>query len=222
MTGFREVEGRGPNGLTVASLRRRLLAGLVDALLLSLAIAGAFGLGFLWTSRRTPRGELPGVDASSGMSKWFARWGPALQVYSVVIAVLGRNSRGPGARLLGIRRADARTGDPVGVHSALVLYGATHGWSELIKQVCRPFERQSAERREALDGELRRIEAIYPSDLETRQQATLHLYKVKKISPFGSCLWRLAALMALQAPKLWSPLRQSLPERLAGVVVVRD
>jgi hypothetical protein len=44
--------------------------------------------------------------------------------------------------------------------------------------------------------------------------------KRHRVNPAGSCLPPLLGATVLQAPVLWSPLNQTVPERFAGIVVV--
>ncbi len=68
--------------------------------------------------------------------------------------------------------------------------------------------------------ELRRVHADDPDALD---QATMKLYREQKINPLRSCWWAiLFGAGARTIPLLRSPLRQSLPDRVAGIVVVRS
>ena len=50
----------------------------------------------------------------------------------------------------------------------------------------------------------------------------MELYKDEKLNPLAPCLWGLAGTSLLRLLALWSPRRQTLPDRLAGLIVVVD
>jgi membrane protein insertase Oxa1/YidC/SpoIIIJ len=50
----------------------------------------------------------------------------------------------------------------------------------------------------------------------------MEFYKEHNVNPLGSCLPELIAAVGPSLPALWTPRHQTLPERLAGIVTVRD
>jgi hypothetical protein len=57
-------------------------------------------------------------------------------------------------------------------------------------------------------------------DPRARLDAIMKLYQDSDLNPLKSCAWGLAPAIALQIPMVWSPLNQSLPDRIAGIIVV--
>jgi hypothetical protein len=47
-------------------------------------------------------------------------------------------------------------------------------------------------------------------------------YKRERVNPLSSCVPTVIAAAARQLPAIWSSLNQTVPERLAGIVVIRD
>jgi hypothetical protein len=213
-----------PDGLRIASLRRRHLATLVDVgVPLSgffLSLAAMFGGAIL---RRRKDDESPEDDqCATGESVWERRlasrqWRLGMNVVFAGSAVLLRNSRGVGARVAKIRRVDARTGGPVTVRSALIHYGVNQGWNWLNQRIIRS-ERRSA----AVTAELEQIRDAHRDDPEGRIHAQMKLYKERKMSPFRSCTWQLPGLVARELVILGTPRHQSLPELIAGIITVES
>ncbi len=101
----------------------RLFAATVDAVIFLPVVFGAGGYAVhVVTSRRRRAGR--SADDGDEFQRWLSTpqlaWG--FRVFGLVSEVAMRNSRSPGARIVGIRRADARTGGPVTVRSALIRY----------------------------------------------------------------------------------------------------
>ncbi|MGH2833056.1 MAG: hypothetical protein ACRDK2_09800, partial [Solirubrobacteraceae bacterium] len=63
-------------------------------------------------------------------------------------------------------------------------------------------------------------------DSDALQHEMLRIYSENKVQPMRiSCLPALARpllIAAIDLPAFWSPLKQSLPDRLAGIVTIRD
>jgi hypothetical protein len=107
--------------MRAASLRLRLVAGLINAA----AGIGVFGAavgawiagGVAYARLRSDTGEQEGdvkagpPDLHPGVRKLLES--PQLRGASTSLAVAGRNWRGLGFRVVGLRRVDARTGGPV-------------------------------------------------------------------------------------------------------------
>ena len=216
--------------LRVAPVRRRLLAGLINAttLLVPIGVASAGGYTVYERVRRPGGGDggshrsvgdenagtpNQAFELPRGLSRLLAGAGP-------VFAIQSRNWRGPGDRLMQIRRVDRKTSGPVTVRSALIQYAVTEVWNGVTGELLRPVERRTFERGQELDRHVREIKRS-GDDLQARRQAIMKLlYRESDVNPLRSCGWRVAGALALQIPMLWSPSKQSVPERIAGVIVV--
>jgi RDD family len=106
------------SGVELASLRRRAAAAAIDFCVESAPlIAGSFAVARAYTSYLQRRG----ADARRiRLPDPSRRWQVAVWVLTTAGAVPVRNSLGPGARIMRLRRVDARTGGPVSVRSALI------------------------------------------------------------------------------------------------------
>ncbi|MBV9606052.1 MAG: RDD family protein [Solirubrobacterales bacterium] len=105
------------NGLRIAPLRRRAVAAAIDVLVCLPPVAGVVGLGVYLAYRfrgRDEEGDMPRLPDPS------RRWQVLLSLATIASAVRWRNTRGVGARVMGLRRVDVRTGGPVSVRSALI------------------------------------------------------------------------------------------------------
>lgn len=211
----------GPGALEIASLRRRGLASLVDlgVFLPPCAIAGVAGFKLYLAT-----GERDHASSSRAMRVWQSRrWQLALWAATVPIDVRLRNSRGPGARALGLRRVDARTAGPVSVRSAVIHSVVERALRELNGLATRPLEQRAAERKELVRAKLAELHRTHPDeDDEARRLATTDLFKIYSIGPGSSCSRALPGLAARYLPALWSARNQTLLDRVAGIVVVRD
>ena len=77
-------------------------------------------------------------------------------------------------------------------------------------------------RLEALQPELAEIRRTHAHDPEAQRRALKEFYKRHRVHPAASCGPPLLGAAVTPAPVLWSPLNQTIPERLAGIVVVQD
>jgi hypothetical protein len=77
-------------------------------------------------------------------------------------------------------------------------------------------------RLEALQPELAEIRRAHADNPEAQARALKEFNKHHRVNPAGSCLAPLLGATVMEAPVLWSPLNQTIPERLAGIVVVQD
>lgn len=147
---------------------------------------------------------------------------PWMQGLGLVRTVGFRNVRSPGQRLMGIRRVDARSGGPVSPPSAVAREWSSSIMRTLLTQLLAPLRRRSEARLQALQPQLKTIQQQHRDDEETRGRAMMDFYKEHDINPLSSCGPGLLAAVAPSLPALWTRRHQTLPERLAGVVVVRD
>jgi RDD family len=211
------MSAAGPAGLEIASVRRRALASMIDlgVLLPPCTIAGVVGFKLY-----TAFGERD--LCSYGQAMRSGRFQLALAAGSMPLEVALRNSRSPGARALGLWRVDARTGGPVSVERAVIRAAVQSALHELNQRVLRPFDQRTAARRNLIDAEVAEARRTHADDVEARRRAMLGVYKRHRMGPaviWGRALLRVAPLYV---PALWSPRNQTLPDRVAGLVVVRD
>lgn len=217
----------GPDGREIASLRRRSLASLIDTVVLLLPIALAAGGGvWLYMSylRRRSDEDDSQFDFAErlpfrhlGEPRWrFAMWGAGL-----AIEIGLRNWRSPGARAMGLRRVDARAGGPVTVRGVLMRNAVDTASSELNRWVQRPFQERVAERQRALRAELMEVRRAQGDDDEAELRARVNeAQRRHNLSPWGSCGRGLLGLLPKYLPALWSARNQTLPDQVAGIIVV--
>jgi uncharacterized RDD family membrane protein YckC len=116
----------GPGGPEIASLRRRALASLIDAAVFlppaTLAVGGGAWLYMTYLRGRSGDEDRQFDFAEQAPFSRIAepRWRLALWAVSAPIEIRLRNWRSPGARAMGLRRVDVRTGGPVSIRSAFI------------------------------------------------------------------------------------------------------
>jgi hypothetical protein len=210
----------GPPGLKVASLPQRLGAAVIDAVVLGVPVVvvsgGAMAL-YLWWGRRRGRD----VDHMRSF-EWTIRSNAVIWTASAALRVPTRNWRSPGYRALALRRVDVRTGGPLSARHVLVEQLVTMASGELRRRVMKPWMTRTKRRLEALKPELAEVRRVHADDREAQKRALKEFYKRNRVNPAASCAPPLLGVAVMQAPVLWSPLRQTIPERLAGIVVVQD
>jgi hypothetical protein len=223
-----------PDDLEIASLRRRFAALFVDlALLLLLLVAGGVGwfkLRRVFGRRRGVFGRRRRFDRLSARVPLEAgqraqpsqRFRVLAGAQQIVTDVAWRNWRGPGAWLFGIRRADARTGGPVTLRSAVVQRFVGQLSSVLTGEVSRRAMRENTRRMEELKPRIAEIRERHADDSGAQQRAIMELYREHKVNPLGWCAGPAAVVAPSLAQILLSRRRQSLQDRVAGVVWVRD
>jgi uncharacterized RDD family membrane protein YckC len=205
----------------IASLPRRAAAGACDGLLMLTILGTTAGAVFAVLSRL---GLRPGwFDGLGPDPTTLQRWELPLTVASVGLSAIGGNWRSPGMRALGIRRVDADTGGPVSVRSACVESAVGAVVTQVEKRLRRPEAEAYEGRRVAANEELERMRESNPdadpSEVLHRSQEILHQQRVG-CGPLA--LRGAATVMVVQLPALRSRRRQTLGQRLAGTVVVRE
>ena len=201
-------------GLTVAPVPRRLAAGAIDTAAVLLPIlAVSMGAAGLYMRRRRQKGD--------GTDSWreFAvprRWQTVIWVGGEAAQIAARNRRGPGYRALGLRRADVGTGGPVSLRSALIYSAVMVAFRLLARLGSRPWKR----RMDAARADFKAVQRSHADDPEERHEALREAYRRHHVNPATACAPALFGAVVTQAPALWSPLNQTLAERLAGIVVV--
>ena len=206
-------------GLNIASRRRRAAAVVVDlfALVVPLVAVGAV-VGLLYTRRRGPDGEPREIPTF----RVTARRRIAFAIAMAPLEVRGRNSRSPGWRVLGLRYADVSTGGPVSVRSALIRLAFRTVWSEVSSQLLAPWQRRAQPRFDAAAAEFDKARRSHPEGSEAQTQAVSDVLAHTRLPLGRGCLGRLLVIAAPDLPALWSERKQTFPERLAGIAVVRD
>jgi hypothetical protein len=216
-------------GLPIAPLLRRVAASLLNMALgiASMAVAGEAAVALDKVGVRLPSRLrslfAPNCDAGDAAAfKPSRATRDMLETVGLVNAVLMRNSRSPGARIMHIRRVDARTGGPVSVRSAIIRSLAAKAWGSLVAGLFTRFERRVQARFQTVNEQLRELRVKHAADKEALQRAQIELFKRYNVNPLASCGWILPGIAVGQLPRLFSPLHQTLPDRIAGVVIVKE
>lgn len=210
-----------PRDPGVASLPRRAAAGAIDLLVMGgglVGVAGAIGVA----TAKWHRDGQPG---------WMARWTegdgwarPGLVDGLRSLELTGRNWRSPGMRAAGLRRVGARTRGPVSIRSAFVGLLVQTGAERISRTLGQPGTERARVRRLAANDEIERMRASRPN--EDPKQLIIDAAAIRQRHGASTCTWMLPRMVVRvaveQVPALWSRRRQTLTERLAGTVVVRD
>ncbi len=198
-------------GLTIAPLRLRLLAGFIDALPgLTALVAGGLAAGE-FAHMNFKRWE-PLMERLRSFSERARGLNVALSGASRAETLYSRNSRSLGSRVVGIRRVDARTGGPITARQALTRVGVS-GLSTVAAKV---------RRERAAEPELSAVREAHPDDEQAQLHGTMKVYEKYDINMFSSCGWGIAALLVMTLPVCVPPRHQTLPDLIAGTVVVVD
>ena len=159
-----------------------------------------------------------GGNCRAGSSR---SWSTVSSAVSMGLEVGLRNSRSPGARLLGIRRVSASTGGPISIGSVIVHQLVARLLTAPMIEIMRPLQRRQMDRMKELAPRLKELEREQPDDPAARQRAMVQFYKENKVHPLRSCLGVPVAALAVHLPIFRSRLHQTLPDRLAGIIVVK-
>jgi RDD family len=210
----------GPPGLKVASLWRRLGAAVIDTVVFVPPIVGVCG-GAAWVYVRFGPGRGRKLNELRPPSTP-PRWNPVVWATAAAVGVPMRNWRSPGYRALGLRRVDVRTGGPLSARNTLVQQLVVIASGQLRRRLMGPWNTRNKRRLEALKPQLAEVRGAHADDPEAQRRALKEFYTRHRVSPAASCAPTLLGAAVTQAPVLWSPLNQTIPERLAGIVVVQD
>jgi hypothetical protein len=169
----------------------------------------------------------PGVHGESGEFRLRRTQRAALWGTAAGTAVATRNLRGPGDRLVGVRRVDARTGGAVSIRSALIGELFEKGWQAATKPLLEAFFGLRAERQQvrirALRPQLRMVEREHADDPKARQRAVREFYKANDLKPLAGCGWRLAGLVASRSVlALGTRGGRTVRDRITGTTVIVD
>jgi hypothetical protein len=229
--GARDIWNAVP--MRVASLRLRLLAGVVDAGLLiggGIATIGLTIASFAAYERvrgsdghdteGDPEASSPRFPREYPQSRQFqaALWGA-----SAGLAIATRGWRSPGLRVVGLRRVDARTGGIVSVRSALTGVFYDQAWQAVTNSLFGSRARRERDRLISLGPQIKAIEREHASDPETGHRATMKLYRDSGVTPFGGCGLLLAGPILSQATlALRTRGGRTVRDRVTGTSVVID
>lgn len=204
--------------LEVASPWRRLGAAMIDVAiflpLIGLAVFGWFKL------RRPSRHDPPRPPRPPDESSRRVRL--TMGAVGTAGAIGFRNGRSPGARLLGIRTVDARTGGPVSVRSVVIHQLVTHLSSSLSRELVRPLQKRESDRLRDLRPAMDEIRREHAGDTDAKNAAMMRLYTEHDVNQFRTCLWPLLSAIVVQLPSFLTPRGQTLAEWLAGTIVIRN
>lgn len=147
----------------------------------------------------------------------------ALNAVAAMLALRHRERRSPGFRILGLRRVDVSTGDPPRREQELVRNVTRSSWQAFCRQALPP-KKQRLAANDHLQAQLRIARERHPDDPRARHAEQARVYREHRIDPTrSSCMpvyLRIVLVGLIDLPLPWSPLKQSLPDRLAGLVVV--
>jgi hypothetical protein len=220
--------------MNVASLRRRLVAALVDAAvavggivaLVAAAVAGAVAYGRVRGHEDEQDGNAQTGPADFGTTRVF-RQPPQLQAAlsgaSAGLVIGARNHRSPGFRVAGLRRVDAQTGGIVSVRSALVGLLFDRARQAATRPLFASRAQRQRDRIDALGPKLRAVEREYAGDPEARQRAVMEFYKTNDVNPLAGCGWQLAGpFVANVIFAAGSRGGRTLRDRITGTAVIAD
>jgi hypothetical protein len=146
-----------------------------------------------------------------------------LELSAFAAATLLDGRHGPGARAVGIRLADARSGGRPTRRQAVVRVGTHRAWQAVTTRLLPWPKVRPLHEDEGVRSELEAVRLEYADDQEALNDAIMRTYQQRQVDPVrASCLpllLRIALAAAIDAP-VWSPLKQSLPDRLASTVVI--
>jgi hypothetical protein len=205
------------------------MAGLINLTVAIVPLAGA-GLGGykLRHFLGPPLGPLTrrleawseAYDFESGKGSFSFRTQMLIEVVALTLELDSRNRRSLGARAMRIRRGDVLTGGSVTLRSALIRHWAQQAISAGLRPFAKRASQRSTERMQALQPQLKELQRANADDKAAQQQALMSFYREHNVNPFLSCALTLLTLVAPSLPVLFSRRRQSLPDRMAGIVWV--
>jgi hypothetical protein len=225
--------------LVIASRRRRLMAGIIDAGVFLVGVGSVVAaLVKFYPHYRNRRPDETGADEDEGLDpinellRRVSRalpnlnrgtsGGRVLAVAGWVIAVSARNRRSPGYRVVGIRRVDARRGGAVTIRSAVIHLASREGWAWLTRQAMGPAQRRASQRTKDFRAQVDEIKRQHADDPDAGQDAITSLYKSADVNCLTPIVWGLPAVLAGPLSSLLSGSHQTIGDRLSGTVIVRD
>ncbi len=217
----------------VASLRRRFAASLLNLLvgISALVSVVAAGVGIFRVGRkgRVNLKLIRGLASRSARIPAQLQSEPAKRVLPVVVfaaSALRKERRGAGFRLLGLRLVDARTGRDVSRGQELVRAGTRQAWRLLCRRLIPVRKAQASPTHKKIRSDVEFARRRYANDQQAMQREVMRIYQENKMEPvrmsFLPVLLRFPLIAVIDLPMFWSPLKQSLPDRLSGTVIARD
>jgi hypothetical protein len=110
----------------------------------------------------------------------------------------------------------------VTVGAALIHWGASIVWKELAGLPFKPSTERAQRRMSELQAELTEIKLRHPDDAEARNKHMIEVYCKGGVNPFASCGWTIGKIVLTQIPILVTRQHQSVPDLVAGLVVVQE
>jgi hypothetical protein len=229
--------------MRVASLRLRLLAAVVDAVFIIGGMGALIGLGIGGVvayarvrggkDERASHGdrERDGHehDERSEIRRTIREFGQspdlraALSGASAGLAVAGRNWRGPGFRVIGLRRVDAHTGGIVTVRSALISVLVDQARQAATRRLFASRAQRHRDRMTAVQPQLKTVEREHADDPAARHQAAMDVYKANDVNPLRLWGWLLAGPVAAQlVDVIGSRGRRTIRDRITSTSVIVD
>ncbi len=149
-----------------------------------------------------------------------------LQLASIVLTLRATERRSPGYRFLGLRLVDARDGGELSRRQQVVRSALRLTWRAANKRLVPVPSPPPTPENERLQAEIESARRRHQGNQEALQHALMRIYRENRSEPIQvSCLpllARLPLIAALETPMPWSPLKQSLLDRLSGTVVIVD
>jgi hypothetical protein len=205
-------------------MRRRVLASVIDVLSLVLGLVLTWGGVY---AVRALTGREPAALGPSASSKIAAsaRGKLGLQLCGLLLGFLMAARQSPGSRVAGIRPVDTRTGEKVGFRQAAIQVGTRAVWQSLAMRMSAPLLPRRQDEMPDVQSDVEALKLEHAGDQAALQGALMDLYRERRVGPHGACLPAiLGALLAvsMEAPILWTELKQGLPEILARTAIVID
>lgn len=146
-----------------------------------------------------------------------------LGVLGLPIAVLTEGRQGIGERVVGLRLADARTGGRISRRQAVVRIGALRAWQWATGRLTPAPKVHSNREHYLLNQRVEAARRAHPDDAEARQKALAEIFASERVAPGKTMLPILLRLALNVLPQLpvFSARNQSIPDILAGTVVLR-
>jgi len=218
---------RLPAGLALAPLWRRAVAVMIDvSIITAVAAVGKRAFDAAAKSRQPVSWLVTRFIENAKRYRWerlSSRGRLMIQVVVLAFDLQDRDQRGPGARVMGLRSVELRTGGPIRVSTVLIRHLATAASRELRYEAIGAVTASPSLRLRELQPRLRELERRHADDKAEAARAMKDLLRAEGLRPFRSWAWTgLCHFAAIVLPVLLSPRRQSIPDRLAGVVVVAD
>jgi hypothetical protein len=217
-------------GVQLAPLRLRFLAALINTAIALAALGLTLGAWVLVAGRvldrRSPRRGRPRSEAGDARALaarlQATRTQLVFRLVGLGVTLVATGHRSPGFRGLGLRRVDARSGREVTRRQELVSNATRDAWRIMTNRLFAAANVQDSLDRQKMHSEMEAARRQHGDYREALQGAMTRIYTTNKVDPRASCLrvlLRFLLAMSIELP-VWSSLKQSLPDRLAGTIIV--